>query len=160
MRQAVRVGRQILVPRIIECACLHPRRLSWQETLTLCPRFRNLFPSRYGFRSISKRICRHSHPRCILIQLLHIHLIKSVRGRMMIAKVEPRILRGTESGNAELDHTGDILGVTSSDLVRTLAPIGASAFATGARYLAASGAPKKLRPVGWSQPKSLSRAAM
>src|SRR5215469_13447272 len=35
MRQAVRVSGQILVPRIIECACLHPRRLSWQETLTL-----------------------------------------------------------------------------------------------------------------------------
>src|SRR4029077_14189754 len=110
MRQAVRVGRQILVPRIIECACLHPRKLSWQETLTLLPRFRNLFPPRYCFRPISKRICRHSHHRCILIQLLHIHLIKSVRGRMMIAKVEPRILRETETGNADLDHTGDILG--------------------------------------------------
>ena len=62
-------------------------------------RFQNLFPTRYCFRRISKRICRHSHHRCILIQLLHINLIKSVCGRMMIVKVEPRILRGRETGN-------------------------------------------------------------
>jgi len=41
---------------------------------------------------------RHSHHRCILIQLLHIHLIKSVRGRMMIAKVERESCEGLRPG--------------------------------------------------------------
>src|SRR5215469_10397421 len=128
MRQAVTVGRQILLSwidqfrgqnRNSKCGSgIQQKRLcGWRSKTLYLPfqtlryiRFRNLFPPRYCFRRISKRKCRHSHHRCILIQLLHIHLIKSVRGRMMIAKVEPRILRGTQTGNAELDHTGDILG--------------------------------------------------
>jgi len=80
--------------------CGWPKTLCFPFQTLRYIRFQNLFPTRYCFRRISKRICRHSHHRCILIQLLHINLIKSVCGRMMIVKVEPRILRGRETGNA------------------------------------------------------------